>query len=159
MPVNGLQRFGALLALLLIVPAAVAADDHRRASMDETITFFYYKDLAAAEVFYAELLGLEKTMDEDWVKIFRITTTSFVGLVQDGRGFHAVTEDKPAMLSIVTDDVDAWYRLLFDSDVVIRTELRPAEQKAAAGRAPVRGFVAEDPGGYTVEFFIWHKSE
>ena len=77
----------------------------------------------------------------------------------DGRGFHAVAEDKPVMLSIVTDDVDGWYRLLVDSNVVIRTELRPDDQKAAPDRAPVRGFVVEDPGGYTVEFFSWQRSE
>lgn len=159
MAVNGLRRFGVLLALLLMVPVAMVADDHRRASMDETITFFYYKDLAAAEVFYSNLLGLEKTMDEDWVKIFRVTTTSSVGLVLDGKGFHAVAEDKPAMFSIVTDDVDGWYRLLVGSNVVVRTELRPADQKAAPDRAPVRGFVVEDPGGYTVEFFSWQRSE
>ena len=158
MPVNAAMRYLTLIWLLL-ASGAPAADLPRRASMDETITFFYYKNLAAAETFYAELLGLEKTMDEDWVKIFRITGTSSVGLVQDGKGFHAVADDKPAMLSIVTDDVDSWYRLLSDSGVVMRSELRPADQGPAPGRAPVRGFVAEDPGGYTVEFFSWQAQE
>ena len=159
MPAYSSWKYVALMGLILLAPVATRADDRGRASLDATITFFYYRDLAAAETFYADVLGLEKTMDEDWVKIFRITPTSSVGLVQDGKGFHAVAKDKPAMLSIVTDDVDRWYRLLHDADVVMRSELRPADEQPAPGRAPVRGFVAEDPGGYTIEFFTWQSSE
>jgi catechol 2,3-dioxygenase-like lactoylglutathione lyase family enzyme len=154
MSIRKTVSFATLSALVLVVASAVA-DVAPRPSTDETITFFYYDDLDAAAAFYEELLGLEKTMDEGWVRIFRITPTSSVGLVLNGRGFHAVSEDKPAMLSIVTDDVDAWYRRLGEAGVTLRTELRPAGQEPEEGRAPVRGFVAEDPGGYTVEFFSW----
>lgn len=126
--------------------------------MNETITFFYYEDIDAVAPFYDQILRLERTMDEDWVKIFRITATSSVGLVQEGRGFHSVSEAKPAMLSIVTDDVDHWYEVLVASNAVIRSKLRPADDDADSSGAPVRGFVIEDPGGYTLEFFSWQKN-
>lgn len=127
------------------------------AAISETVTFFYYEDIQAQTPFYEGLLHLEKIMDEDWVKIYRITPTSSVGLVLSGRGFHPVSADKPAMLSIVTDDVDAWYRRLVDAGVVVRSELPPPAADAAPGKAPIRGFVVEDPGGYTIEFFSWQK--
>ena len=127
-------------------------------SMNETITFFYYEDLDAQIPFYEGLLGLSKTMDADWVKIYRITPTSSVGLVKQGHGFHQVSDDKPAMLSIVTDDVDAWYQRLTDANVLVRSELPKPDTEKEPGRAPVRGFIVEDPGGYTIEIFSWQKA-
>lgn len=131
------------------------ADRGPTPGIEETVTFFYYEDLEAAFRFYEEVLELPVTMDEDWVKILRVSATSSVGLVLDGHGFHEVSDDKPAMLSIVTEDVDAWYRRLLDAGTAIRRELPPPDEAAAEGKAPIRGFIAEDPGGYTIEFFSW----
>ena len=128
------------------------------ASINATITFFYYEDLEAQIPFYEGLLGLSKTMDSDWVKIYSITPTSSVGLVKQGHGFHQVSDDKPAMLSIVTDDVDAWYQRLTDANVRVRSELPKPGTGNEPGRAPVRGFIVEDPGGYTIEIFSWQKA-
>ena len=138
------------------LPSANAGEAAAR-GMDETVTFFYYEDLEAALQFYEEVLELPVTMNEDWVKILRVTATSSVGLVLDGHGFHGVADDKPAMLSIVTEDVDAWYRRLLDAGVVMRRELPPPEEVETGSKAPIRGFIAEDPGGYTVEFFTWER--
>jgi catechol 2,3-dioxygenase-like lactoylglutathione lyase family enzyme len=124
-------------------------------SMDETITFFYYEDLQAQVPFYEDLLGLEKTMDMGWVKIYRITPSSSVGLVLQGHGAHEVSADKPAMLSIVTGDVDAWYERLVAADVRVLKELPAPASASNSERAPVRSFLVEDPGGYTIEFFTW----
>ncbi len=139
------------------MPAMAADHVTDRAPLDATITFFYYDDLPAAAAFYEDLLGLDKTMNAEWVKIYRITSTSSVGLVQNGKGYHSVSEDKPAMLSIVTDDVDAWYTRLSAADVTILSELRPADVAPSPDSAPVRGFIVADPGGYTVEFFTWQN--
>ena len=152
------KDIGALQTVLLVMKGGVVYQDALPGAslpIDATVTFFYYEDLDAAARFYREVLGLETTTDMDWVRIFQVTETSSVGLVQDGRGFHRVSNDKPAMLSIVTDDVDAWYRELVDADVPILKPLPPADSGRDPDRAPVRGFVAEDPGGYTIEFFAW----
>ncbi len=111
-----------------------------------------------AAPFYAQLLGLPITMDAEWVKIYRITETSSVGLVQQGHGFHEVAKDKPAMLSMVVSDVDAWYEKLQLAGATILKVLPAADADAVEGSAPVRGFVAQDPGGYTIEFFTWQTS-
>jgi len=145
----------AIAALSVIFWSAIRAEEQSPPAIDGTITFFYYEDLEAAARFYEDLLQLPITMDEDWVRIFQITPTSSVGLVKQGRGFHEVSPDKPAMLSMVTNDVDAWYARLHGANVLMRSELPPPDNAREAGAAPVRGFIAEDPGGYTIEFFSW----
>ena len=153
---NWLRRpLASFIVLLAAGLSGADADEASTPGINETVTFFYYEDLEAALRFYEGVLGLPVTMNEDWVKILRVTATSSVGLVLDGHGFHDVADDKPAMLSIVTGDVDAWYRRLLDAGVVIRRELPPPDDAASTGKAPIRGFIAEDPGGYTIEFFSW----
>ncbi len=149
----------AFAALAAFAVTVFPVEAQHRGSADATITFFYYEDLAAVAPFYERILGLEMTMDQDWVKIYRITPTSSVGLVQQGHGFHDIAEDKPAMLSIVTENVDAWYELLVEAEVVIRKELPDKQRELTPTDAPVRGFIVEDPGGYTVEFFSWQNIE
>ena len=146
-----------IAAMMVFMLPAGNASEQESMSMNETVTFFYYKDLEAQVPFYEGLLELEKTMDTDWVKIYRVTETSSVGIVLEGRGVHAASDDKPAMLSIVTDDVDAWYEKLVNAKVKVTHELPPAGTEKEEGSAPVRGFIVEDPGGYTIEFFMWNK--
>jgi lactoylglutathione lyase len=149
---------GVLLSATLVHPRVLAAEDPGVAGINGTITFFYYDEIEAAAPFYGELLNLPLSMDEEWVKIYRITASSSVGLVQQGHGFHDVAEDKPAMLSIVVGDVDAWYARLKAAGATILKKLPKPDAASAEGSAPVRGFVAQDPGGYTVEFFTWQHS-
>lgn len=125
----------------------------------ESVVFFYYEDLDAARAFYAQRLGLEPTLEMEWVTIYRIGPGSSVGLVKDGRGYHRVAEDRPAMLSIVIDDVDGWYKHLRAAGVSVLSSPPSEEELAARGEdaPPIRGFLVEDPGGYTVEFFSWRN--
>lgn len=125
------------------------SQDDALPTIDSQVVFLYYSDVNEASAFYESTLGLEKTFDEGWVKIYRTSATSFVGLVDESRGSHRVSESKPVMLSIVTSEVDAWYEHLRNAGVKILSELADSES------VPVRAFLVEDPGGYTVEFFAW----
>ena len=118
-------------------------------TLSSQTTMFYYKDLSAADRFYGESLGLEKTLDWDWVKFYKTGPASTVGLVTEGDGaWHQVQEKNAVMLSLVTEEVDAWYaRISGKSDVKVLKELGDG--------GPIRSFLLEDPGGYTVEFFQW----
>lgn len=123
-----------------------------RPTTDEQVVMFYYKNLDAADRFYGEILGFEKTLDEDWVKFYKTSATSTVGLVMEGEGaWHRVQEKNAVMLSIVTHEVDAWYNTLQQKDDV--TFL-----KEISDGGLVRSFLLEDPGGYTVEFFEWTRA-
>jgi len=119
------------------------------------VTFFYYKDLAEAERFYGEILGFEKTFDKGWVKFFRLTEFSNVGLVDETHGFHKATPENSVMLSMETPRLEEWYE---------RARSRGATFKnhpdfAAAGEKMVTGFMLRDPGGYTVEFFRFNRRD
>ena len=110
---------------------------------------FYYKNIDDATHFYGDVLGLENTLDWTWVRFFRTGPSSTVGLVTEGDGgWHKVQDSNAVMLSLVTDDVDAWHAELSERDDV--TILKPL-----GNSGPVRSFLMEDPGGYTVEFFQW----
>ncbi len=124
-------------------------------SIKENILMLYYKDITEVVPFYEQTLGLPKTFNQDWVKIYRLTATSSVALVQEGEGsFHRAQADNAVMLSIVTEDVDAWYeRLKQDQGIVFLKDIYNNEH------APIRAFLVEDPGGYSIEFFQWLNEE
>ena len=115
-------------------------------STQATITFLYYDDLPRACQFYESALGLDLVIDQGWCKIYAITPQSWVGLVDAEHGTHKPAADKPVILSFVTDDVDAWHAHLTKLGAPM---FRPLGTSQAIG---VRGFMALDPGGYTLEF-------
>jgi len=117
--------------------------------IDSQVTMFYYKDIGPATHFYGDILGLEETLDWSWIRFFRTGPSSFVGLVTEGdRAWHKVQPSNAVMLSLVTDDVDAWQARLGGRDDV-------KFLKSVGGSDAVRSLLIEDPGGYTVEFFQW----
>ena len=142
---------GALLAATLsLAPGTGAAQQPppRPAGLDvdANIIFLYYRDIPAAQRFYEDVLGLRLSVDQGYTKIYQISPTSFVGLVDESQGLHRASEAKPVTLSFVTEQVDAWYEYLVSRGVRMRSPLRDGT------RHPTRGFVAIDPEGYFLEF-------
>lgn len=121
-------------------------DRSRRLPVQANIVFLYYKDLAAAQKFYEDVLGLKLIVDQGFSKIYQTSPTSFVGLVDEKHGMHSASETKAVTLSFVTEEIDEWYRYLRSRGVKIRS---PIEN---SNRHPTRGFVAYDPEGYYLEF-------
>jgi predicted enzyme related to lactoylglutathione lyase len=118
-------------------------------TLASSVTMLYYKDIGPAARFYGDVLGLELELDWDWIRFYKTGPASSVGLVTEGEGaWHEVRERNAVMLSLVTKDVDAWYRRIADRDGVVIL-------KDIADGGPIRSFLLEDPGGYTVEFFEW----
>jgi predicted enzyme related to lactoylglutathione lyase len=74
-----------------------------------TITFFYYRNLAAAMRFYEDVMGFALAIDQEWSKIYRIGGDAHVGLVDEARGMNKWAPVKPVQLCIRVPDVDAWY--------------------------------------------------
>lgn len=140
---------------------AITADNARKESTETCMAavtipsitsqtvMFYYRDLRAPASFYGTALGLQQTLDWKWAKMFRTGPDSSVGLILEGQGaFHKVQPENAVMLSLVTDQVDAWYeRLKGRNDVKFLKDIQDGEG--------IRNFLVEDPGGYTVEFYQW----
>ena len=111
---------------------------HEELDVQANLVFLYYKDLASAQDFYANTLGLEMVVDYGFAKLFRISQTTYVGLIDEQRGMHKSTEPKTVTLSFVTEEIDEWYTYLIEKGVKMRGEV------GDAARHPTRGFVAYD---------------
>lgn len=147
------RRIVALSALLLVCALAPLARAQAPAPptappgrFQAGITWLYYRDLPAAMRFYERVMGLTLTVDQGWAKVYQVSPTSFVGLVDETRGMHRASETKPVALAFVTDRVDDWHRWLVSQGVKVRGESKDS------ANLPIRGFVALDPEGYTLEF-------
>jgi len=112
-----------------------------------SIVWFYYNDFVKASDFYGELLGLELVLDEEWAKIYRLSTRSFVGLVDaaSGRGHRETVPESAVLLTFVVQNIEEWYGFLKDAGVHIEGEINTIED------IEVRCFFFQDPGGYSLE--------
>jgi predicted enzyme related to lactoylglutathione lyase len=143
----------AVAVVLSLIPRAATAQARGTAGvaprLSEQIVFLYYSDLGVAEEFFGKALGLEKTMDKEWVKIYRTIGGSSIGAVKEGRGFHKTSPSKPVMITWAVDDLEPWYERVVKSGVKV---LKPPQ---VATDPPAKSFLVADPTGYTFEFLQW----
>lgn len=109
------------------------------------ITFFYYRDLAAAMAFYEDVMGLTLTIDQDWCKIYEICPGAHVGLVDEAKGMNKWAAEKPVQLCIRVADVDTWFAFAKDRAFANLSDL------FANDALGIRAFVFTDPEGYQIE--------
>ena len=103
---------------------------------------FFFRDPAAAERFYGQVLGLPSAGPG----LFRVSETTFLRVSPLSEAGADADAPKTATLSFVTDEVDAWYAYLISKGLTMRSEIKDAS------RHPTRGFVAVDPEGHLLEF-------
>jgi predicted enzyme related to lactoylglutathione lyase len=143
------MRFALTFAVLLGVASIAAAQApvaRPAAGFQANITWLYYKDLPRAMRFYEDVMGLTLTIDQGWAKVYQVSPTSFVGLVDETRGMHRASDTKPVAVAFVTPDVDQWHRWLTSQGVTVKGDSKDS------ANLPILGFVALDPEGYTLEF-------
>lgn len=108
------------------------------------ITFLYYRDLAAAEAFWAHL-GFPLVIDQGFAKIFRVAEGAHVGLVDEARGMNDWQAEKCVQVCLRVPDVDAWHAWA-------RAESLPDVSEMFENTAlGIRAFVFRDTEGYQVE--------
>lgn len=105
-------------------------------------TFLYTRDLAATAHFYEELMGLQLALDQGDCRIYRIAEHGFLGFCE--------REEAPAspggvILTIISQQVDLWYRYLCDQGVVFDVEPTYNPQYE------IYHCLLKDPNGYLVE--------
>jgi predicted enzyme related to lactoylglutathione lyase len=83
------------------------------------ITFTYYDDLERACQFYGGVMGFEEVIDVDFAKVYKVAENAHIGLVDGKRGSLKPSEDKPVMITVIVDDIDAWHRHLVENGVEI----------------------------------------
>lgn len=101
--------------------------------------------------FYENILKFRKTYDDGWVKIYKTTNSSSVGLVDIIKTGYEKDAEKQMMLSFQVSNIKGWYSYIKNEEVKI---LKPLSEDK---NSPIKAFLIEDPGGYKVEFFKWNK--
>lgn len=73
-----------------------------------TVVWLYYPELADQQRFYESLFGVDLMVDQGWAKVYQISETGFVGLVDGAKGLHQVTETKGVTVSFLVDNLAVW---------------------------------------------------
>ena len=103
----------------------------------------YTENPEASTQFYSGVLGLECTRDAGGARIFATEDSDVIGVC---RVFaDRVIEPTGSRISMVTDDVDAWYRRLLAHDLVIDSPQRLAS-------FGLYSLLVRDPNAYASEF-------
>ena len=108
--------------------------------------FFYYDDVEQATTFYTDTLGIDLVADYDFAKILHPAPTSYLILVDAAMGMHSTDEPKSVVLSLVTDELEAWHDYLRAQDLEFQVPFAPEPN------SPYDAFVVLDPEGYFIEF-------
>ena len=111
--------------------------------------FLYYSDLAEAEAFYRDTLGLPLASDFGFAKIFQVAESAYLTLVDEAEGMHSADEPKTVAFALITDRLADWQARLDAAGANFRSRFDP---EAADPEAPHHGFTVFDPGGYILEF-------
>lgn len=112
---------------------------------EKLITFLYYVDLPRAMAFYENVMGLKLVIDQGWSKIYEVTSSGYIGLVDQARGSHRAHPVKPVQICMRVAGVDAWHRYLLDEGITITKGPRDVPD------LKIRAFVFNDPEGYQIE--------
>ena len=105
-----------------------------------------YEDLEAGDHFYRVVLGLPLIEDQGWAKVYRLHGSSHVGIVEARRGSVEVPVGSGSLISIVVEDVDAWYEHLKNEP-----SIEIAGPPSVVADIPVTSFFLKDPAGYAIE--------
>jgi len=113
-------------------------------SLSSQISWVYTEDLAATCHFYGDLLGLKRARDTGTACIYQTCPNAFIGVCTafDDR----VVQPKGSMISLITNDVDGWYKMLSDAGANVQGPPHRLEQFG------IYTFFARDPNGYVIEF-------
>ena len=120
-----------------------------RSPVDRQITFLYTRDLAQTADFYEKTMGLSLALDQGSCRIYRITDGAFLGFCERA---EAPDEPEGVIFTLVTDDVDGWYRELKGRGVVFEKE--PADNPDYQ----IYHCFLRDPNGYLIEIQRFHDA-
>ena len=70
--------------------------------------FLYYSDLAEAEAFYRDTLGLPLASDFGFAKIFQVAESAYLTLVDEAEGMHSADEPKTVAFALITERLADW---------------------------------------------------
>lgn len=116
--------------------------------ISSSITFLYYEDFLRGVSFFEEVLELSLVMDQGFARVYKVTETSFLGMVKKEKREKA----NDTLFSFTVDDVDAYYDCFKKKDVLNLTEIIEFD-------IPLKSFFFEDFEGHKFEIQEFVKKE
>ena len=113
-------------------------------TLQRQITWVYTDDLERSSAFYGEVLGLVLVRDEGAARIFEVNAGAAIGVCTAFE--DRVVEPRGGMISLVTNDVDAWYAR------IVAAGVQPDAPPHRLEQFGIYTFFVRDPAGYVVEF-------
>jgi hypothetical protein len=98
-------------------------------------------------------MGFELIVDQGWAKVYKVSETGYVGLVDERRGMHRYTELKGTSISFIVKDWEGWHGY-----AQANQPLPIIKERYTGKDGRYEAFVGEDPGKYFLEFnqFLEH---
>lgn len=113
-----------------------------------TVTWLYHKDVMGMEHFYQDVLGLEMVCDQGWAKIYQVSETGFMGIVDEKRGMNKYSEEKAVNIGFILEDLKGWHEYNLKHKPL---ELRN-EELGEGPEGKYKAFVGYGPEKYFYEF-------
>lgn len=101
-----------------------------------SVIWLYYKDMLPAELFVEESLGLTKSADQGWAKVYKFSKNGYLGLVDGLRGMNTYSPEKLVEINIDLENRGPWENYL----------------KANSTDSTRQGNTFKDAGGYVFRF-------
>lgn len=117
-------------------------------TIHSSITWLYHKDILAMQKFYENVFGLEMVADQGWTKIFRVSKTGFLAIVDEKRGMHSYTEKKAVNVGFIIEDLEGWYAYARENRLLDLYE----DELGVGPETRYKAFVGFCPEGYFLEF-------
>lgn len=125
----------------------IISNDKQTISFSSQVTFLYFDDLVRARDFFQNIIGLEKAFDqgEDYCTIYRVSQSSYLGIVNREKGSVKATERDGVLFSFVVDDAEKVYEVLKNKNLANMTPLKTNRE------INIQGFQFTGPEGYRFE--------
>ena len=117
-------------------------------SIDQQITFLYTDDLQKSATFYEDKLGLTLWLDQGSCRIYTISDSGYLGVCQtndESKGKFTQDEQQNIIFTIVTQEVDEWYKYLQSKGITFE---KPPEYNE---KYKIYHCFLRDPNGYLIE--------
>jgi catechol 2,3-dioxygenase-like lactoylglutathione lyase family enzyme len=114
---------------------------------DQQITFLYTRSLEKTAPFYENVLKLPLVRDQGTCRIYKTGETAYLGICEraDAPDPEKSSNVPGIIITLVTDDVDAWYEQLKERGVPFE---KPPEHNA---QYAIYHCFFRDPNGYLIE--------